>query len=212
MSGAVTAALVRPGRSVRSKSRERSVPFRTSAVPTDPRRNGRAPTEPVRSFLPPREWFLMSRPVSERFLTSLPVINSRPSAPAVPPSATNSAISPAARRFDPAPGSCRKGSCDVEADEAPAVIGGAGGCLSLAEADGRYAASGMKEVRTEIEIGAAPQRVWGVLMDFGSYPEWNPFIRRISGEPAVGSQLEVRNEPPGGRAMPVKPLVPKGEG
>jgi hypothetical protein len=69
----------------------------------------------------------------------------------------------------------------------------------------------MKEVRTEIEIGAAPQRVWGVLMDFGSYPEWNPFIRRISGEPAVGSQLEVRIEPPEGRAMTFKPSVLKAE-
>jgi uncharacterized protein YndB with AHSA1/START domain len=48
----------------------------------------------------------------------------------------------------------------------------------------------MKELRTEIEIAAPPERVWAVLADFDSYPEWNPFIRRIRGQPAAGSKLE----------------------
>ncbi|MER3407514.1 MAG: SRPBCC domain-containing protein, partial [Nitrososphaera sp.] len=39
-----------------------------------------------------------------------------------------------------------------------------------------------KEVRTEIEIAAGPQRVWQVITDFARYPEWNPFIRRVEGE------------------------------
>jgi len=69
----------------------------------------------------------------------------------------------------------------------------------------------MRKVRTEIEIGASPERVWGVLMEFGSYAEWNPFIRRISGEPAVGSRLEVRIEPPEGRGLTFKPSVRKAE-
>jgi hypothetical protein len=69
----------------------------------------------------------------------------------------------------------------------------------------------MREVRTEIEIGASPERVWSVLMDFGSYAERNPFIRRISGEPAVGSQLEVRIEPLQGRGLTFKPSVRKAE-
>jgi hypothetical protein len=67
----------------------------------------------------------------------------------------------------------------------------------------------MKELRTEIEINAPPERVWGVLMDFGAYAEWNPFIRRISGEPTVGSRLEVRIEPPEGRGLTFKPAVRK---
>ena len=50
----------------------------------------------------------------------------------------------------------------------------------------------MRELHTEIEIAAPPERVWAVLTDFGSYPEWNPFIRQISGHPAVGSHLDVR--------------------
>ena len=39
----------------------------------------------------------------------------------------------------------------------------------------------MKELRSEIEIEAPTERVWGVLTDFAAYPEWNPFIRRVSG-------------------------------
>ena len=41
----------------------------------------------------------------------------------------------------------------------------------------------MKEVFSEIDIQAPAERVWQVLTDFASYPEWNPFIRRINGEP-----------------------------
>jgi len=39
----------------------------------------------------------------------------------------------------------------------------------------------VKELRSEIEIEAPTERVWGVLTDFAAYPEWNPFIRRVSG-------------------------------
>jgi hypothetical protein len=65
----------------------------------------------------------------------------------------------------------------------------------------------MKELHSEIEIAASAQRVWGILTDFASYPEWNPFIRRISGEPNVGERLEVRLEPPGSRGITLKPTV-----
>src|SRR5207245_600607 len=49
----------------------------------------------------------------------------------------------------------------------------------------------MLELRTETEIDAPVERVWQVLMDFDSYPRWNPFIRSIRGTPEVGSRLEV---------------------
>src|SRR5215211_2603245 len=65
----------------------------------------------------------------------------------------------------------------------------------------------MKQLHTEIEIGASAWRVWELLTDFASYPEWNPFIRSISGEPAPGECLQARLEPPGGRAMTFKPKV-----
>ena len=65
----------------------------------------------------------------------------------------------------------------------------------------------MKELRTQIEIEATPDRVWEILTDFAAYPEWNPFIQMIQGQAAAGSKLEVRIEPPSGRAMTFKPTV-----
>jgi hypothetical protein len=65
----------------------------------------------------------------------------------------------------------------------------------------------MRELRTEIEIDAPPERVWQVLTDFGAYPEWNPFIGSIEGEPSVGARLKVRIEPPGARGMTLRPTV-----
>jgi hypothetical protein len=65
----------------------------------------------------------------------------------------------------------------------------------------------MKEITSTVDIDATPQRVWEILTDFDSYPEWNPFIRRASGRPERGAKLEVRIEPPGGRRMTFKPTV-----
>lgn len=65
----------------------------------------------------------------------------------------------------------------------------------------------MRELHTEIDIAAPPERVWDVLTDFGAYPEWNPFIRSIDGEPRVGSRLKLRIQPPGARAMTFRPTV-----
>jgi len=65
----------------------------------------------------------------------------------------------------------------------------------------------MKRLHSEIEIDATAERVWRVLTDFASYPEWNPFIRSISGVPSTGERLEVRIEPPGGRGMTFRPMI-----
>lgn len=46
-----------------------------------------------------------------------------------------------------------------------------------------------------------------MLTDFSAYPNWNPFIRSIQGEPSIGSRLKVRIEPPGARGMTVRPTV-----
>ncbi|MFB3052819.1 MAG: SRPBCC family protein [Dehalococcoidia bacterium] len=69
----------------------------------------------------------------------------------------------------------------------------------------------MKELRTEIEIGAPAERVWQILTDFASYPEWNPFVRRISGEAQEGTQLEVYLQPSGARGMTFRPTILKAE-
>jgi hypothetical protein len=63
------------------------------------------------------------------------------------------------------------------------------------------------EIRAEVEIEASPQAVWDVLMDFESYPSWNPFIRNLNGRPEVGRKLRTRLEPPEGRGMTFRPTV-----
>ena len=67
----------------------------------------------------------------------------------------------------------------------------------------------MKEIRTEIDIEASAGRVWDSLTDFPAFPEWNPFIRRISGEPDVGTKLEVFMQSSGTRGMTFRPTVLK---
>lgn len=65
----------------------------------------------------------------------------------------------------------------------------------------------MKEVSTEIVIEALADRVWQILTDFAKFPEWNPFIKKMIGEPRIGARLEVRLEPPQGRAMTFRPKM-----
>lgn len=65
----------------------------------------------------------------------------------------------------------------------------------------------MRELRREIDIDAPPAAVWAVLTDTRAYSEWNPFIPHLAGELREGAKLEVRIEPPGGRAMTFKPTV-----
>jgi hypothetical protein len=65
----------------------------------------------------------------------------------------------------------------------------------------------MKNIQTEILILADNAKVWDVLMNFDSYPKWNPFITSISGEPKLGSRLTVSIKPPGGNGMTFKPNI-----
>ena len=64
-----------------------------------------------------------------------------------------------------------------------------------------------KELEATIEIDAGAERVWAVLTDFDSYPDWNPFITHLSGRAGVGEKLHVRMQPPGGRAVTFHPTV-----
>ena len=65
----------------------------------------------------------------------------------------------------------------------------------------------MREIRTEIEIEAAPADVWAALTAFDAFPEWNPFVRAIQGELVEGEALEVDLEMPSGRGMTMRPTV-----
>ncbi len=46
-------------------------------------------------------------------------------------------------------------------------------------------------IATEIVIAASPERVWAALSTFRDYPEWNPYLIRIEGEPKAGSDITV---------------------
>ena len=65
----------------------------------------------------------------------------------------------------------------------------------------------MKELRTEIEIEASAERVWQLITDFSRFPQWNPFMRRVAGEPRMGARLEVYLQPSGARGMTFRPTV-----
>ena len=69
----------------------------------------------------------------------------------------------------------------------------------------------MKELYSEIEIEATDEQVWQILTNFADFPQWNPFLRRASGEIEVGAKLEVELQPPDGSAMTFKPTLLKVE-
>jgi hypothetical protein len=65
----------------------------------------------------------------------------------------------------------------------------------------------LAELFAMIEIDAPAERVWHALTDFRRYPEWNPFMPRVAGEPARRAALEVLVKPDGGRAMRLRPRI-----
>jgi hypothetical protein len=64
-----------------------------------------------------------------------------------------------------------------------------------------------RTVVTEIDIPAQPEAVWAVLADGAAYPEWNPFIRHLSGPLQTGGRLRITVQPEGQKAMSFRPRV-----
>ncbi|MFC1555967.1 SRPBCC family protein [candidate division KSB1 bacterium] len=62
-------------------------------------------------------------------------------------------------------------------------------------------------IHSYIEINASMEKIWEILLDFKSYADWNPFIKSVSGEAAVGSRLSVTMEAPGMKPQVFKPVV-----
>jgi len=67
----------------------------------------------------------------------------------------------------------------------------------------------MKKLFSEIKINASATEVWNILTDFKKYPQWNPFIRKIQGDPEEGQKLEVIMHPPDSNMIVSKPTVLK---
>lgn len=69
----------------------------------------------------------------------------------------------------------------------------------------------MKKIETVIHIHTPLQNVWNVLMDFQSYPEWNPFVKSIEGDVSPGHMLSVTLQLPGEKEMNFTPRVLRAE-
>ncbi len=64
-----------------------------------------------------------------------------------------------------------------------------------------------KEIKTEIIIHSTPKKIWKKLTDFKSYPNWNPFIKEISGKLRVSERIKVKIQPENSSAMTFKPTI-----
>jgi hypothetical protein len=62
-------------------------------------------------------------------------------------------------------------------------------------------------IKTETIIRAPAERVWAEMTDFGSFPDWNPFVREAQGRLAVGERLKIRLRLDHGLKMTFKPRV-----
>jgi hypothetical protein len=65
----------------------------------------------------------------------------------------------------------------------------------------------VRTIRSAIEIRAPIDDVWRILIDFAAYPEWNPHVRQIKGNPGAGRRLMIVSRPPGARAVHLRPRV-----
>ena len=63
------------------------------------------------------------------------------------------------------------------------------------------------EIKTETIIYSTPEKIWAILTQFENYPNWNPFIKYITGNVKVNNKIEVKIETPGTKGMVFKPKV-----
>jgi hypothetical protein len=64
-----------------------------------------------------------------------------------------------------------------------------------------------KEIKTQIQINASPEKVWQILTDFENQAKWNPFVRSITGDVRKGNKIKVVLSPQGTKPMTFKPTV-----
>jgi hypothetical protein len=64
-----------------------------------------------------------------------------------------------------------------------------------------------RHVESAVEIDAPPETVWRELLDFGSYRDWNPLLRRVRGRPEEGARLRALLSQPGLPPVVIAPEV-----
>lgn len=63
------------------------------------------------------------------------------------------------------------------------------------------------EIIATTQIAASADRTWQILTDTASYPNWNPFVRRLEGTLTTGQRIEVDLQQGNGKPHTVKPRV-----
>ncbi len=69
--------------------------------------------------------------------------------------------------------------------------------------------AGIKNVGASIIIDAPIDDVWRVFYDFSEYPEWNPYIKKVSGEKGIGSRVKTEIKVDENRTRNIKPVIIK---
>ncbi|MET0051739.1 MAG: SRPBCC domain-containing protein [Candidatus Thiodiazotropha sp.] len=64
-----------------------------------------------------------------------------------------------------------------------------------------------KHIHTSILIDAPVDRVWRILIDNQTYPEWNPYHVSVVGDMTLGSRLDVLIHKPNGETVEITPRV-----
>ena len=62
----------------------------------------------------------------------------------------------------------------------------------------------MKSYDVTALIEASPERIWAILTDAASYPNWDSGVERVDGQIAPGQTIKVYSKISPGRAFPVK--------
>jgi hypothetical protein len=64
---------------------------------------------------------------------------------------------------------------------------------------------------TEVTIKAKPQDVWKMITEETQEGCWNPLVKKLKGELALGNRMEVVIEPPQQKPMTFKPVITRFE-
>ena len=59
----------------------------------------------------------------------------------------------------------------------------------------------MIRIETSVSLASPPERVWEVLTDFAAFPDWNPLVLRVEGEPRAGARLRLLIAQPDGSGV-----------
>jgi hypothetical protein len=65
----------------------------------------------------------------------------------------------------------------------------------------------MKRLETRIDSAASAEELWAVLVDFESYPSWNPTVVSIKGKAVLGESIEAAIAMKSGRIMRFRPTI-----